>query len=102
MLAYVGECDVFIGTKYHSIVFAYIKNLPLLIINYHQKCQNFAEEIGLPEFAVIQPEEILNGKFSEYFNRFQENPKMFRAKLPINQAIQSAKKGIYPIIGCED
>lgn len=102
ILAHVGECDIFIGTKYHSLVFAYINNLPMLVINYHPKCQNFAEEVGLPEFAVIQPEEILNGKFGEYFNRFQENPEMFVAKLPINQAIKRAKKGIYTIIEGED
>lgn len=86
-------CNAFIGMKYHSLVFAYMNNLPLLVIDYHPKCRSFADMIGLPNYAVVSPIEILNDEFPNYVRNFVKNPEKFKAKLPLTEALSLAKKG---------
>ena len=93
-LSQVAQCHAFIGMRYHSCVFAYLTNTPLLIINYFQKCQVLAEDIGLSKQAVISLEEILNGQFEKYLKSLQEHPDDFVATLPVNMAKQMAKNGL--------
>ena len=90
----VAQCHAFIGMRYHSCVFAYLTTTPLLVINYFQKCQALAEDIGLSEHAVISIEEILNGKFEKYLQNLQEHPDDFVATLPVDIAKQMAKNGL--------
>jgi len=94
MLEQVGQCNAFIGMRYHSCVFAYINEIPLLIIDYHHKCRAFADEIGLPKYAVISLEEILNGKFGDYLKNFLEHPKDFIGTLPVTAAKIRANNGL--------
>ena len=93
-LSKVARCHAFVGMRYHSCVFAYLTNTPLLIINYFQKCQALAEDIGLSKHAVISLEEILIGQFERYLKHLQEHPGDFVATLPINMAKQMAKNGL--------
>ena len=90
----VAQCHAFVGMRYHSCVFAYLTNTPLLVINYFQKCQALAEDIGLSKHAVISLEEILNGQFGKYLKNLQEHPKEFVATLPVDIAKQRAKNGL--------
>lgn len=90
----VAQCHAFVGMRYHSCLFAYLTNTPLLVINYFQKCQALAEDIGLSQHAVISLEEILNGEFENYLKKLQEHPGNFVATLPIEKAKQMAKKGL--------
>ena len=93
-LSKVTQCEGFVGMRYHSCVFAYLTKTPLLIINYFQKCQALAEDVGLPKHAVISLEEILNGQFEKYLERMQEHPDDFVAMLSIDMAKQMAKNGL--------
>jgi polysaccharide pyruvyl transferase WcaK-like protein len=93
-LSQVAQCHAFIGMRYHSCVFAYLTNTPLLIINYFQKCQALAEDVGLPKHAVVSLEEILNGQFERYLKHLQEHPDDFVATLPVDMAKQMAKNGL--------
>jgi polysaccharide pyruvyl transferase WcaK-like protein len=90
-LRLVSQCHAFLGMRYHSCVFAYLTNTPLLIINYFQKCQSLAEDVGLSENAVISPEEILDGKFWMFLKRLQDRPEDFIARLPIDSAKELAR-----------
>jgi polysaccharide pyruvyl transferase WcaK-like protein len=98
----VAQCDAFVGMRYHSCVFAYLTNTPLLIINYFQKCQALAEDIGLSKHAVISLEEILNGEFEKYLENLREHPDNFVASLSINMAKQKAKKGLVLDVGLQN
>ena len=93
-LSRFAQCHAFVGMRYHSCVFAYLTNIPLLIINYFQKCQSLATDIGLTKHAVISLEEILNGQFEKYLKNLQEHPDDFVATLPINMAKQKAKNSL--------
>ncbi|WP_060537787.1 polysaccharide pyruvyl transferase family protein [Methanobacterium formicicum] len=91
MLSYVKNCDIFIGMRYHSCLFAYITKKPLLIINYFQKCSALAVEIGLPEKTVISLKDILDGGFNERLKDIINNPDEYMPSLPINKAKKRAK-----------
>lgn len=90
-LSMLNECDIFIGMRYHSCLFAYVTKTPLLIITYFQKCTALAEEIGLPKIAVLTIDKVLNGKFEEYFKNIQSNKHSFMAKLPISKSKKRVK-----------
>lgn len=94
LLSHIGCCSTFIGMKYHSCVFAYIMEKPLLVIDYHPKCRAFAEDIGLSNHAIISLDDILNLKFGEYFKHLRYYPDDFVATLPIECAKKRAKNGL--------
>jgi polysaccharide pyruvyl transferase WcaK-like protein len=94
MMHEVAECHLFVGMRYHSCIFSYLTNTPLLIINYFKKCQALSEDIGLSEDAIMSIEDILNGNFGNYLERFQECPDKFIANLPIDISINMAKKAL--------
>lgn len=94
MLCNVAQCHSFVGMRYHSCVFAYLTKTPLLIINYFQKCQALAEDIGLTKDAIVSIEDVLNGKFQGKLEKLQDSPDKFIAKLPIDTAIYMAKKSL--------
>ena len=90
-LAKVSKCYAFIGMKYHSSLFAYLGNVPLLIIDYHPKCRALAEEIGLANRATISLHEILNGEFGERLRNLLEYPEGFLATLSVSLAKERAR-----------
>ena len=94
IMSQVAQCDAFLGMRYHSCLFAYLTNTPLLILNYFQKCQALAEDVGLPKHAVVSLEEILKGEFERYLKHLQEYPEDFVATLPVNTAKKMAKKNL--------
>jgi len=94
MLVKVAYCDTFVGMRYHSCLFAYLNSIPLLIIDYHPKCRDLAEEIGLPGHAVVALPEVLNGQFREQLRNLVDSPKNFCATLPVGLARNRAREGI--------
>src|SRR5205085_8290897 len=46
MLAAVAECHAVLAMRLHAGIFAYASGVPLAFINYHPKCQEFAESVG--------------------------------------------------------
>lgn len=48
MVQAIGECDAFISVRLHGAIVAYLQGIPLAIVDYHPKCRDFADEIGLP------------------------------------------------------
>ena len=96
-LSQVATCDVFIGMRFHSALFAYLCEIPLLMINYHPKCQALARYIGLSAHAIMPIEEVLTGAFDKYLNNLSNDPNKFRANLPISIARKKAKDGF---MGC--
>ncbi|MCL0088327.1 polysaccharide pyruvyl transferase family protein [Dehalococcoidia bacterium] len=94
MLDKVAQCHTFVGMKYHSCLFAYLSNIPLLVIDYHPKCRTLAEDIGLPPHAVISLEDILANQFGIYLRKLLQFPEGFLAALPVDIAKQMAKNGL--------
>ena len=93
-LTQVAQCFAFVGTKYHSCLFAYLNNIPLLVVDYHPKCCALANEIGLPKHAVVSLDGVLNGQFGERLKNLIESPKDFLATLPLSLARNRARAAI--------
>ncbi|UNK49949.1 polysaccharide pyruvyl transferase family protein [Lysobacter sp. S4-A87] len=44
----ICRCDAFISARLHGAIVAYLCGVPFTIIDYHPKCRDFADDIGLP------------------------------------------------------
>jgi polysaccharide pyruvyl transferase WcaK-like protein len=44
----VAECDAFFGTRLHSGIFSFFNQVPFILVEYHQKCTDFLDDIGWP------------------------------------------------------
>lgn len=85
-LVKISECTFFLGMRYHSCVFAYLSNIPLLVIRYAEKNQSLAEDICLSTDAIISLDEILNGELKNRLEGLLKDPDKFRSSLSINEA----------------
>lgn len=50
----IGECDAFISVRLHGAIVAYLQGIPFAIVDYHPKCNDFADEVGLPSVLRIR------------------------------------------------
>lgn len=86
----LSSMDFMVCCKYHSILFAYTLNKPMLVIKYHPKTLALAKEVNLSLEAVMSPQDILEGNLSaKIFELLTDSP-TFRAKLPLAEAKQAA------------
>jgi polysaccharide pyruvyl transferase WcaK-like protein len=90
----IAQCDAFVGMRYHSCIFAYLSRVPLLMINYFNKCEALAHDIKLSQNALITPEEIVNGKLEEKITQLTSSPALFKAGLPPEEAKKLAGKNV--------
>ncbi|RDZ27431.1 polysaccharide pyruvyl transferase family protein [Lysobacter silvisoli] len=47
--AAIARCDAFVSARLHGAIVAYLQGLPFTLIDYHPKCRDFADDIGLPQ-----------------------------------------------------
>lgn len=43
----IGGCHAFVSARLHGAIVAYLQGVPMTIIDYHPKCNDFADDIGL-------------------------------------------------------
>lgn len=92
------KCDVFIGMRYHSLVFSYIAKLPMLVIAYHPKCEAFANEIGLPKEAILSMRDVLyEEKFQNKFEKLAVSHTKFNRYLDLNKAVECYNMSYYQL-----
>ncbi len=48
MVAAIARCDVMVSARLHGAIVAYLCGVPFAIVDYHPKCRDFADDIGLP------------------------------------------------------
>jgi len=104
LIAYVGiisdflsrfsQIDFMVCCKYHSIIFSYLLERPMLVINYHPKNAAIVNYVGLPKKALLSLREILYGKIYWALLELLDSPNQFRAKLPISEARRRALRSI--------
>lgn len=42
----IANCDFVISTRLHAGIFACFSNTPFMLVEYHEKCRNFLEDVG--------------------------------------------------------
>lgn len=72
--AIIGSCDLFIGTKTHSIVYGLKSETPTLSIAYQQKTNEFMGMYGVPENS-INLKDLNTEDFEKIFSRMMSNLK---------------------------
>jgi polysaccharide pyruvyl transferase WcaK-like protein len=53
MFSAVASCDAVLAMRLHAGVFAYATGVPFALIDYHPKCVEFGESVGLPSSLVF-------------------------------------------------
>lgn len=91
----VAECKYFVATRYHSAVFGYLAGCRLLLLAYHRKVADLADEIGLHRDAVIQ----IRAAVSEdalylSLRSLTTDSKIHGPSLPVNKAVELAKLNV--------
>lgn len=51
-------CNAFIGMRLHSQIYSTMIGLPLIVLDYHQKCSNFAKDINIPKSQIFSLQDI--------------------------------------------
>lgn len=95
----LSQLDFIVCCKYHSVIFSYLLNKPMLIISYHPKNEALAHEIGLSD-SLLSIGDVLNRKLSSMLSKLIMNPEEFRAKLPLSEAKRRAFNGIQKCMLC--
>ncbi|ABR50221.1 polysaccharide pyruvyl transferase [Alkaliphilus metalliredigens QYMF] len=54
MLSIVGNLDVLVGVRLHSLIFAAVMNIPMVAISYDPKIDSFMESLDLNSFTSLQ------------------------------------------------
>ncbi|HEY0505380.1 MAG TPA: polysaccharide pyruvyl transferase family protein [Lysobacter sp.] len=44
----IRNCDAFVSARLHGAIVAYLCSVPFAIVDYHPKCRDFGDDIGLP------------------------------------------------------
>jgi len=93
-LSEVSRCGLFIGMRYHSLVFAYMANAPFVAIESYPRCHKFNDYIRNP-IRSIGMDDILSGKLSALLlEAMKIRGKTVASWLPLDEARKLAKKGI--------
>lgn len=74
-LAEVANCQVFIGHKTHSTIFALATGTPLIGICYHPKTRMFMTQFDVEKYAIDDTEltfDILAAKFTDLYSQAEE------------------------------
>jgi len=93
-LSKFSRLDAVVCCKYHSIVFSYLFQKPMIVINYHPKNAALVREIRLHRKSLLSLEDIFDGKLALLLSELINNPKQFKTQLPINEAKRRAFNGI--------
>ncbi|MDI9240255.1 polysaccharide pyruvyl transferase family protein [Lysobacter sp. LF1] len=60
MVQAIRGCDAFISARLHGAIVAYVCSIPFAIVDYHPKCRDFADDVGLA--AHLRIDERSNGE----------------------------------------
>lgn len=52
----VSKCQIFVGHKTHSTIFALATGTPLIGIAYHPKTEEFMKQFSIPQYCIIDKE----------------------------------------------
>lgn len=65
VLEEVRHCEWFLASRLHSAIFAYMAELPFLMVNYHPKTQGFAQLVGVAQDAILPLEGLIGEEVYE-------------------------------------
>ena len=80
----IGSCDLMYSTRLHGAIFAAAANVPSLLVEYHKKCTDYLDDIGVdqewrigdmqvsPTEVAIKIKKLLEGSQNSFYPNRQE------------------------------
>jgi polysaccharide pyruvyl transferase WcaK-like protein len=80
----IKECKMMLTIRLHGAIFSAVANIPSLLIEYHRKCSDYLDDIGIDKYwriydATVDEEEIiqkinqlLKNKYEEFYPKRNE------------------------------
>jgi polysaccharide pyruvyl transferase WcaK-like protein len=85
-----------LASRFHSVMFAYLLARPMIAIPYQPKCLALTREIGLPETAVVFPEDVLDGAgIGNAIARMAAGDLAFNSTVPVESSRVRSQRALY-------
>jgi polysaccharide pyruvyl transferase WcaK-like protein len=79
---YIAQCDLFLGTRFHSVLLSAQQYVPVLALSYEEKTYKFMKQVGLEEY-VIRTEELTFELLKHRWKRLYASKESLREHLKI-------------------
>jgi polysaccharide pyruvyl transferase WcaK-like protein len=64
--------DIFIGMRYHSIIFSFMAGKPVLSVPYEKKVVEFLKDYNRKNYPVVLPSQINESHILDFIQRYQD------------------------------
>ena len=95
----ISKCKYFIGGRTHSVVSAYSTHTPCIALGYSVKSRGLAEDIGLPEYTLVDskkltsPDQLLNA-FKQLERHSRDIKKIYESMDEYAQRCYEAREAV--------
>src|SRR6266542_2636637 len=89
----IYSCDLMLCMRLHAAIISYAVNTKFTMISYHQKCLDFAKEVGLPAEYILK-ENVAVDKTLEILEQLLQQEEFIFSK-PRNEIMDSVKEHFY-------
>lgn len=99
--AYIGHCECLVASRFHAMVFALSKGVPVLLIGWSHKYEEVLAQFGLSSYAVDYASlrlGMLKREFGQLMGRQEEIRKKIKENFPSVQ--ESSRQNIRSIAAC--
>ena len=97
--AYIGHCQMLVASRFHAMVFALSKQVPVVLIGWSHKYEEVLQQFGLSEYAADYSRlslPLLRQKFEEVEKNQAQIRKSIAAQLPTVQ--ESSRQNICQVV----
>ena len=84
IMGIVGSLDLMLSMRLHTLIFAAVKNVPMLGIIYDPKVEYYLKELEMPEAGDVRRELLQSGKITEKALAILDNIASYKATLKKN------------------
>lgn len=81
ILGITGCFDIMLSMRLHTLIFAAVKNVPMVGIIYDPKVEYYLKELDMPEGGDIRKERLSSSKMTEYVTDILENMDTYKKRL---------------------
>jgi polysaccharide pyruvyl transferase WcaK-like protein len=92
LLCQINECNAMVGMRYHSLLFAYILQKPIIAIEYQGKCRSLVRDIQLEERAVMSLSEVSHDMLFDTISQVINIKSKYNYKRPVDESLCLAKE----------
>ncbi len=91
ILGLVGCFDLMISMRLHTLIFAAVKNVPMLGVIYDPKVEYYLQELDMPEAGDVRTKRLNSGEITAKANDVLANIEEYKAKLKVRADLMRDK-----------